>query len=235
MAQIEEPFVGFLGHGAVDAREAVLIDFGRQLAALLDLGHGAEFQRGQFARPLTNTIGEIVTIDNQVLAQIVLPPNNDMDMGMAGIVVIDSHPIEFRAKVGLDAAHQIAGVVGEIGKIGGILGRDDEAELVAIILAAIKEGISISAVLGRRIELATLAITRCSVALDVAQMGSTFAIPPRALNVSGFDDDATHSGCAVTPPARQGSGADIGRATATLDARTFASARCLPALSGRTR
>jgi hypothetical protein len=110
MAQIEEPIVGLGGHGAVDAGEAVLIDFGRQLAALLDLGDGAEFQRGQFARPLTNAIGEIVAIDDQVLAQIVLAPNDDMDMGMAGIVVIDSHPIELRAKVGLDAAHQIAGV-----------------------------------------------------------------------------------------------------------------------------
>lgn len=68
MAQIEEPFIGLLGHGAVDAGEAVLIDFGRQLAALLNLGHGAEFQRGQFACSLTNTIGEIVAIDNQVLA-----------------------------------------------------------------------------------------------------------------------------------------------------------------------
>ena len=159
MAQIEEPFVGFLGDGAVDAREAVLIDFGRQLAALLDLGHEAKFQRGQFARPLTNTIGEIVAIDDQVLAQIVLAPNDDMDMGMAGIVVIDRHPIESRAKVGLDAAHQIAGVFGEVGKIGGIFWRNDKAELVAIVLAAVKEGITISAVLGGGIKLATLAIT----------------------------------------------------------------------------
>jgi hypothetical protein len=46
MAQVEEPFIGFLGHGAVDAGEAVLVDLGRQLAALLDLGDGAKFQRG---------------------------------------------------------------------------------------------------------------------------------------------------------------------------------------------
>ncbi|GGE03135.1 hypothetical protein GCM10011345_05720 [Gemmobacter megaterium] len=156
-------------------------------------------------------------------------------MGMAGIVVIDRHPIEFRAKVGLDAAHQIAGVFGEVGKIGGIFWRNDKAELVAIVLAAIKEGISIGAVLRGGIELATFAIARGAVALDVAQMGGPFAALPRALDVPGFDDDAAHSGCAVTPPARQGSGADIGRATATLDARTFARPRCLPALSGRTR
>ncbi len=135
---------------------------------------------------------------------------------MAGIVVIDRHPIEFRAKVGLDAAHQIAGVFGEVGKIGGIFWRNDKAELVAIVLAAIKEGISIGAVLRGGIELATFAIARGAVALDVAQMGGPFAALPRALDVPGFDDDAAHSGCAVTPPARQGSGADIGRATPRL-------------------
>ncbi|WP_233141320.1 hypothetical protein [Haematobacter missouriensis] len=154
---------------------------------------------------------------------------------MAGIVVIDRHPIELRAKIALNAAHQIAGVLGEIGKIGGIFRRDDEAELVAIILAAIKEGISIGTIVGGGIKLTTLAITRCSVALDVAQMGSTFAILPRALNVSGFDDDATRASRTVTPAARQGSGADKGRTTTTLDARTFASLRRLPDLSGRTR
>ena len=66
-------------------------------------------------------------------------------------------------------------------------------------------------------------------------MGSPFSILSRALDITGFDDDAAHAGRTVPPTARQGSGADIGRATATLDARTFASARCLPALSGRTR
>ncbi|GGB09726.1 hypothetical protein GCM10011491_42070 [Brucella endophytica] len=122
-------------------------------------------------------------------------------MGMAGIVVIDRHPIKFRAKVSLDAAHQIAGVFGEVGKIGGILGRNDKAELVAIILAAIKEGISISAIVGGGIELATFAITRGSIALDIAQMGSPFSVLPRALNVPGFDDDAAHSGRTVAPAA----------------------------------
>jgi hypothetical protein len=87
-------------------------------------------------------------------------------------------------------AHEVAGVFGEVGKIRAIFGRDDEAELVAIILAALKEGIAIGAILGRRIELATLAIARGAVALDVAQMGSPFAILPRALDVAGFDDDA---------------------------------------------
>ena len=66
-------------------------------------------------------------------------------------------------------------------------------------------------------------------------MGSPFAILSRALDITGFDDDAARSGRTVTPAARQGSGADKGRTTTTLDARTFASPRRLPALSGRTK
>jgi hypothetical protein len=97
---------------------------------------------------------------------------------MAGIVVIDRHPIEFRAKVSLDAGHQIAGVFGEVGKICDIFGRNDKAELMAIILAAIKEGISISAIVGGGIELATFAITRSSIALDIAQMGTPLPFFP---------------------------------------------------------
>ncbi|GAA0610968.1 hypothetical protein GCM10008943_28190 [Paenochrobactrum glaciei] len=158
-----------------------------------------------------------------------------MDMGMAGIVVVDCHPIELRAKVDLNAAHQIAGVFGEIGKIGGIFGRNDKAELVPIILAAVKESSVIGAILGGRIKLAALAIARSSITLDIAQMGSPFAILPRALDITSFDDNATHPSSTVPPTARQGSGVDKGRPTATLDARAFDSPRRLPALSGRTR
>ena len=56
--------------GPVDAGEAVLVDLGGQLAALLDLGDGAEFQRRQFARPFADAVGEIVAVDDQILAHI---------------------------------------------------------------------------------------------------------------------------------------------------------------------
>jgi hypothetical protein len=43
-------------------------------------------------------------------------------------------------------------VAGQVFDVGGVFRRDDEAELVAVVLAAIKEGVAIGAVLGRRIE-----------------------------------------------------------------------------------
>ena len=81
-----------------------------------------------------------------------------MHMGMAGVVVIDGNPIEFRAEVGFHLFHEIAGVGREVRQLRAVLGRDDESELVAVVLAAIKEGVAIGAVLGRRIEPAALAV-----------------------------------------------------------------------------
>src|SRR5690606_34743699 len=190
-----------------------------ELAALLDLGHWPQLQRGQFAGALADAVGEIVTVDDKVFAEIVLAPDDDMHMGMAGVVVVDGHPIEFRAKVGLDLAHQVARVRCQVHEVCAVCRRDDEPELVPIIRAALDEGVTISAVLGGGIELAALATARRAVTLDVAQMGGRSAVPAGILDIAGLDDDATHSRRAVTPAARQGAGASEGRATTTPDAR----------------
>ena len=81
-----------------------------------------------------------------------------MHMGMAGVVVIDGNPIEFRAKVRFHLLHEIAGVGREVRQLRAVLGRDDESELMSVVLAAIKEGVAIGAVLGRRLEPPALAI-----------------------------------------------------------------------------
>ena len=44
-----------------------------------------------------------------------------MHMGMAGVVVVDRDPIEFRAKIGLDLAHQVARVRRQIHEIRTVL------------------------------------------------------------------------------------------------------------------
>ena len=45
MAQVKEAVISFLGHRPVDARETVMVDLGRQLTGLLDLGDGTKLQR----------------------------------------------------------------------------------------------------------------------------------------------------------------------------------------------
>ena len=115
VAQVEESSVGFLGHGPVDARETVLIYFGRELAGLLDLGHGAEFETGKLAGALADTVNDVIAVDDQILPQLVLAPDDDMHMGMAGVVVIDGYPVDLGAEVAFHPAHEVAGIGGEVG------------------------------------------------------------------------------------------------------------------------
>ena len=96
------------------------------------------------------------------------------------------------------------------------------------------EGRTIGAILGGGIELAALAVARGAVALDIAEMRGGFPVLARALNVAGFDDDATLAGRAGLPATRQGAGAHEGRAAPALEARR-AHPRCLAALGRRRR
>ena len=129
-------------------------------------------------------------------------------------------------------AHEVAGVCCQVGQVRAVFRRDDEPELMAIVLAAIEEGVAIGAVLVGGIELAALAIARGSVALDIAQMGRRLAVLSCLLDVAGFHDDTAHSRRAVLPSTRQGARADEGRAASTLQARPAARPRCLAALGG---
>src|SRR3546814_20345918 len=129
-------------------------------------------------------------------------------MGVAGFVVIERDPIECRAKVDFDPAHKVAGVRRQVGQVSAVFRRDDEPELVAIVLAAIKEGLRLGAVLGRRIELPTLAIARRAVALDVAQMGGGFTVLSGLLELAGFHDYSAHPPPLWLPPARKGAGSE---------------------------
>ncbi|MAN88743.1 MAG: hypothetical protein CL555_18655 [Algoriphagus sp.] len=218
MAQVEEPSVGFLDHGPVDAGKTILVDLGGELAGLLDLPNGTEFQRRQLAGPFADTMNDVVAVDDQILPQIVLAPDDDMHMGMAGVVVIDRHPIELGAEVGFHPAHEVAGIGRKVRQLRAVVGRDDEPELVAVILAAFQEGVAIRAVLGARIKLAALAVARGAVALDIAQMGVRLPALSRVKDVALLNHDATRARLPMMPAAAEIAGADEDRAAPALHA-----------------
>src|SRR5690606_4069365 len=141
-----------------------------------------------------------------------------MHMGMAGVVVIDGNPIDFGAKVSFHLFHEIAGVGREVRQLRPLLGRDDESELVEVVLAAIKEGVAIGAVLGRRIEPAPLAVARGSVTLDIAQMRTGTAALPCGPHAALLDDHAAAARLAMMPLAGYVPGAHETRTPAALHA-----------------
>jgi hypothetical protein len=85
-------------------------------------------------------------------------------------VVIDRDPIKFRPEVGFHLLHQIAGGRSRIGQLRAILGRDDEAELMAIVASPLKEGTAILHVAPGRIDLALRAILGHAVPFEVTQV-----------------------------------------------------------------
>src|SRR6516165_8027138 len=176
--EIHETFAGLGDQRPVDAGEAVLIDLGRELALLLDCSDRTEFERHELTRPLANTMGDVVAIDDQILAQLIPAVDDDMDVRVPGVEMVHRHPIELRSQVSFEQAHEVAGEAGEIAELGALFGRDDEAKLMAIVLATIKESIAVGPVLRRRVEPAALAIARGAVALNITQMsGGTSVLP----------------------------------------------------------
>src|SRR5882672_6524939 len=177
--EVHETLAGLGDQRPIDAGEAVLIDLGRELALLLDFGDRTEFERHQFACPLANALGDVIAVDDQILVQLISAVDDDMDMGMAGIKMVHRDPIELRSQVTFEFAHEVAGEAREITEAHTVLRRDDDAELVAIVLATIEEGIAVGPILRRRIQPAALAIARGAVALNITEMSGGAAVLPR--------------------------------------------------------
>src|SRR3546814_20145826 len=123
-----------------------------------------------------------------------------MGVRMAGVLVIYSHLIELGPEIFLHAGHQAAGERVEIVVFRTVLGRDDEAELVAVALRTLQEGLSVRAVLLGAVKLARLPLAGHAVPLDIAQMRPRPVHPfAGQLDDTGLDDDpdAAESGHAV--------------------------------------
>ena len=155
----------------VEPGEAVGIHFPLKLLRHLKLGLPAQFPGDDLAGALANAVGDIVAGDVEGLAVVGDAANDDVGVGMAGVVVVDRDPVELGPEVGLHLLHQIAGGLARVGQLRAILGRDDEAELMAVLAAAVEEGAAILDVALGRIDLALLAILRHAVPFEVAQVG----------------------------------------------------------------
>ena len=122
-------------------------------------------------------MGDVIAVDDQILAQLISAVDDNMNMRMTGIMV-HRDPIELRSQVSFEFAHEVAGEAGEVAELRAVLGRDDDAKLVAVVLAAIEEGIAVGPDLRRRIQPAALTIARGAVALNITQMSSGSSVLP---------------------------------------------------------
>ena len=129
---------------------------------------------------------------------------------MAGVEVVDRHPVELGAEVLFHARHQAPRQGFEVVVLPAVLGRDDEAELMAVPGPAFGEDLALDGIAVRTIQRTAFALARRAVALEVAQMrsGSRSALPGE-LDDAGLDHDAparrpgrTTTACQHAPDAR---------------------------------
>ena len=171
-AEVERASGGLLDHCPVDAGEALGPDLGLQPLAQLQMRFRPELQRRPLLGPQPHAIGDVVLGNNQILAEVVLAADDDMAVRMAGVEMIDRHPVEFGLEIGLHLAHHVAGEAAQIGQAVAVLGRDDEPERVAVFGSALDKGAAVGVIGVTAVELTPPAIACGAVPLEIAQVGA---------------------------------------------------------------
>ena len=113
---------GLALQGAIQARPPLLLHLALQ--GLLDLQLGARPQPfgRQFGGTMAEAISDVVARDDEVFAGVVAPAHDQVGMRVVGVPVIDGHPLQPCAQVGLHAAHEVPRVGAQVFEFRAILG-----------------------------------------------------------------------------------------------------------------
>lgn len=159
-----------LDQQTIQPREPLGLDLGRELLLKLDLTLRAELTGDDVAGPVAYPMGDVVARYGEGTSLISDASYQHMGVGMAAVVMIDGNPVEPGAEIALHLSHVLAGEASEIAELPPVFRRDDEAELVAVLAAALQEGLAIGLILERRIAASLLPVGCDPVALEIAQM-----------------------------------------------------------------
>ena len=67
---------------------------------------------------MAKSVGDVVAGDDEVFAGVVASAHDQVCVRVVGVPVIDRHPIQPRAQVGLHATHQVPGVGAQVIQFG---------------------------------------------------------------------------------------------------------------------
>ena len=98
-----------------------------------------KLQGNTFGGTIPKPAADVIPADYQILTVLGPPADQDMNMRIVGVPMIDRDPVQFGSKIPGDVGHQLACEDTEIAKLGSILGRDDEAEVMPVIPASRRE------------------------------------------------------------------------------------------------
>lgn len=177
---------------AVDAGEAIGIDIAGQRCLDLALGPVSELEVDERLDTATQALGQVIAAHDKVVAAIRNTAHEDMDVRVVGIPVIDRDPVELRPEIAFGLMHQLARGRAQVAQLGGILGRDDEAEMMPVVLAAVRETACIGGIAARVEHARGLARAADTVALEIGNvLGHCGRSETRAPlpDDTGLDDD----------------------------------------------
>ncbi|MNI07924.1 hypothetical protein D3C73_609440 [compost metagenome] len=166
----DAPGVEIAKEPPIEARQPLLRHLRTKPVFDLDVAARTQVERDEFGGALPHPLREIVARDDEVLPAIVLSAHDDMGVRMGGVEVIDRDPIQLRPEILFDLRHQAARQGFEIVVGCAVLGRDDEAHVVAVAVLTVEKGPAVDIVPVPRIESARSPVPRRSVAFDVAQV-----------------------------------------------------------------
>ncbi|MHC2624216.1 hypothetical protein ACVIW2_006248 [Bradyrhizobium huanghuaihaiense] len=119
--------------------------------------------------------------------------HDDVDVGVLGVPVIDPHPVELGTQIHFHLADQFAGETLEVGHVRRVLGGDDEAEMVAVILTALGEGLGIGILGARAEQVGLLPVPGHAFAPEIAEMRRERRRPRPVPDDPGLDGHQTRA------------------------------------------
>ena len=154
----------------VEPGPALGADIALKRGADFMLGFRAKFDRYKLLGAGAQAAADVVAGDHEVIAGVIDAAHQKMEMRIVGVPVVYGNPIEPGPKVGFHLPREVSREGPEIGHLGSVFGRDDEAEVVPVILRSIGKSGIVGAV-GFVIEHARLlAVARHALALQIGDM-----------------------------------------------------------------
>lgn len=183
-------FVAIAPELAVEIGPAFGLDLTFQRAADIVLVTRAQFLGDEITRPVAHALTDIVAGDDEVLAIVPHTPHDQVDMWMLGVPVVDGDPIEPGVEISLHLPDQVTGEGAQVGHLDRIVRRDDEAEMMAVVLAALGKGLCIGvACLGPE-EPGLLPVLGDAFTAQIGEMGRQVAAAQVHAHDTRLDDGA---------------------------------------------
>jgi hypothetical protein len=145
------PLIGQIAQRPVEVGPAFRLDLPSQRGLNLLFAARSKLKGHALLGPRSEPAADVIAADDEVLAVIRASADQNMNVGIVRIPVIDGNPVQPGAEIALGIRHQLTGKGAQIGHLGRVLRRYDEAEMMAVVLASLGEDALIDR-LGSRVE-----------------------------------------------------------------------------------